>query len=69
MARLELGDIKRNEVDGIVREAHNTGKNKKDHLKNELRRRYPGIEDLRIKRGNTVYNALDYLAEDAESYG
>ena len=69
MAGVDLNVVQRGEVQGIVREAQNTGRDKKQHLKSELKRRYPGIENVRIKRGGTVYNALDYLAEDSDSYG
>lgn len=68
MARLEQ-TITRADVDKHVKQAHKDKKNKKDHVRQELIRENPGIENVTIVRNGSVYNALDYLMEDIDTYG
>lgn len=60
--------VSREEVGALVREAHNTGQNKEAFVRAQLQERYPGIENLTIRRAGQVYSVLDYLAQDLESY-
>ena len=69
MAGVDLSQIRREEVGNIVRGARNAGKEEKTHLKSELTKRYPGIENATVRRNGRVYPVLDYIAEDSESYG
>jgi len=66
---VDLSIITRDEVANIVKEARDTGRDKKVHLQAELERRYPGVSNATIRVGGIVCNALDYLVEDVESYG
>jgi len=69
MAGLDLKDIRREDVEALVEDAKVKNKDKKDHVKTELKRQFAGLENLRVVRNGQVYNALDYLMEDIESYG
>ena len=69
MAGLDLKQITRAHIGDLVKDAKKKNKNKQIHIKAELTRQYPGIEAMTIKRNGSVYNALDYLMEDVESYG
>lgn len=66
MARLE--DITREEVQDLITTARNTGQDEQAYVRAQLTQRYPGIENLTVRRGGSVYSALDYLVEDTGSY-
>jgi hypothetical protein len=65
-------DITREEIAELVTEAHGqgkSGKSKEDHVKQKLKLKYSGLEGLKVVRNGQVYDALDYLMGDLESYG
>jgi hypothetical protein len=61
--------ITRDVIATKLKEAKEKKKPKKDYIRQELMRENPGIETLTIVRNGSVYNVLDYLMEDLESYG
>ena len=61
-------NVSRDEVARIVTAAHNAGLDRGAHVRDELKRRYPGIENATVRRNGRVYSVLDYLTEDLESY-
>jgi len=69
MAGIELKEVTRETIKDLVVDAKNKSKDKKTHIRQELMRTHPGIEALTVRRNGQVYNALDYLMEDVESYG
>jgi len=66
---LELRAITRDQISGMVKDAKKKNKNKRIHVREELIRQYPNIESATIKRNGSVYNVIDYLMEDIDSYG
>jgi hypothetical protein len=69
VARLDLNDIHREHVKAILDDAKANGKEKKSHLRQELVRLHPGLDEQTIVRNGKVYKAIEYLIDDLGSYG
>jgi hypothetical protein len=66
---LDRLNLTRDEVALIVDDARQKKRNIRVHVREKLAERYPGIENLKIRRNGRTYRVLDYLEEDLSSYG
>lgn len=60
--------VTREEIHELVTHAHNNGLDRASYVRSELTTRYPGIENVTVRVNGQVFNALDYLVQDVDSY-
>lgn len=62
-------NLNRSEVYDLVQEAKQQNKGRKQHVREKLTERYPDLATATVTRNGHVYNVLDYLELDLDSYG
>ena len=61
--------ISRQQVYDIVGRAKASKKKKDSFVRQELQKLYPELISATVRVNGVVYNALDYLQQDIDSYG
>lgn len=69
MADMAERRVKREDIRAMVEDARDKRKNRANHVRSLVESQYPELVGKQVKRGAQMYDAIDYIIDDLESYG